>query len=178
MKIALDVGHAASSGATGNALREHDVAASAAAMLVRMLRPHSVEGWVVDFPALSNRADLAATIAHVNECGYDAVVSLHCDCAASRAAHGAHVIYKTSRGSMLAVCIAQPLCALMPGRVDAVVQRHDLAILNQTRPPAVLVEMGFLSHEVDARMLRDNLPAIAHAIAAGIVAWCGKNKAP
>lgn len=171
MKIAIDVGHAHATGASGNGLQEHEVAAAAAAMVSRMLLPHEVQAVVVDYPEKSNRGDLAATIAHINSGKYDAVVSLHCDCAKSRAARGAHVICKSVAGAALAHEIADRLCPIMPGRSQQVVQRHDLAILNQTTPPAVLVEMGFLSAAADARMLRDNLASIAHAITAGIVQW-------
>ena len=173
MRIAIDIGHAHASGASGNGLQEHEVAAKAADMLARMLRSHDIRTVVVDYPQESNSADLRATIAHINAGKYDAVVSLHCDCATSRAARGAHAICKSVAGAALAHEIADCLCPIMPGRKQTVVQRHDLAILNQTTPPAVLVEMGFLSHAGDARMLRDELPSIVHAIAAGVAQWAG-----
>jgi N-acetylmuramoyl-L-alanine amidase len=68
--------------------------------------------------------------------------------------------------------IAERLAVLLPGRSQLTVQRHDLAILNQTRPPAVLVECGFLSNEQDAEILRTRPILLARAIAGGICAWC------
>lgn len=178
MKIAIDVGHADGSGASGNGLREHDVAARAAVLLRSMLEAADIESTVIDFPAKSNSGDLAASISAINSGDFDAVVSLHCDYADAPAARGAHVICKSVAGFALAAEIAERLCPVMPGRAKQVVQRHDLAILNRTRPPAVLVEMGFLSNERDAQQLKDNLVGIVRCIALGVSAWCtGMRKA-
>lgn len=170
-RVAIDVGHADGTGASGNGLQEHTVAARAAYLLKAGLAGCGVEADIIDFPERSNGADLSATIKRINAGRYDAVVSLHCDCADSPAARGAHVICKSVAGASLAHEIADCLCPVMPGRAQWVVQRHNLAILNQTRPPAVLVEMGFISSPEDAAMLRDNLMEITAPIARGIARW-------
>jgi N-acetylmuramoyl-L-alanine amidase len=172
-KIALDVGHARFTGASGNGLQEHEVAAGLAKFVKQMLaNAATIHADIIDFPELSNRDDLSEAIAKVNSGNYDAVVSLHCDCADSPSARGAHVIYKTLLGYSLGVEIAERLAVHLPGRAELTVQRHDLAILNQTRPPAVLVECGFLSNEQDALILRSRPIMLARAIAGGIQQWC------
>lgn len=171
MKIAIDVGHADGTGASGNGLEEHNVAARAAYLLKSALAGCGIRADIIDFPERSNGADLSASIHRINADNYAAVVSLHCDCADSPAARGAHVICKSAAGCALALEIAERLCPVMAGRAKQVVQRHDLAILNQTRPPAVLVEMGFISNPDDAAMLRDNLLQITAPIAQGIAQW-------
>lgn len=177
MRIAVDVGHADGSGASGHGLKEHEVAARAAVVLKNLLESAGVETTVIDFPDKSNARDLSSAIREVNSGDFDAVVSLHCDCADSPSARGAHVICKSVAGCAIAAEIAERLCPVMPGRAKWVVQRHDLAILNQTRPPAVLVEMGFLSNAHDAGALRNNLVGICKAIAFGILAWVNGMKA-
>lgn len=172
-RIAIDVGHARATGASGNGLQEHEVAAKLARYVRQSLanQPH-IYAEIVDFPEMSNGGDLRAAIEAVNAGKYDAVVSLHCDCSDNADARGAHAIFKTLSGYALAVEIAERLAVLLPGRSQLTVQRHDLAILNQTRPPAVLVECGFLSNEQDAEILRTRPILLARAIAGGICAWC------
>lgn len=172
-KIAIDVGHARATGATGNGLQEHEVCAKLARYVKDMLCAQEyIHADIVDFPELSNKGDLAAAIAEVNKGNYDAVVSLHCDCSDNAAARGAHVIYKTLKGYALGVEIAERLAVHLPGRSQLTVQRKDLAILNQTRPPAVLVECGFLSNEKDAAVIKARPILLARAIAGGIIQWC------
>lgn len=172
-RIALDIGHANGTGATGNGLKEHEVSEKIARLVVAMLREvEGLEVEVFDFPEQSNRADLNATISAVNAGSFDAVVSFHCDCANNIEAHGAHCCYKTLKGYALAIEIAERLCVFLPGRAEKCVKRTDLAILNQTRPPAVLVEMGFLSNPWNAHRMKDASVIIARSIAGGIRTWC------
>ena len=172
LKIALDVGHARLTGASGNGLQEHEVAARLAHYVKEMLcgQPH-ITANIVDFPELSNAGDLSAAIRAINSGGYDAVVSLHCDCSDNPAARGAHVIHKTLAGYALGIEIAERLAVHLPGRAKSIVQRHDLAILNRTAPPAVLVECGFLSNAQDAAVLQARPILLARAISGGIIRW-------
>jgi N-acetylmuramoyl-L-alanine amidase len=171
-KVAIDIGHARGTGATGNGLQEHEVCAKLAGYVKDMLaNAANIHADIIDFPELSNRADLNASIAAVNAGGYDAVVSLHCDCSDNADARGAHVIHRSLLGHSLAIEIAERLALHLPGRAQLVVQRKDLAILNQTRPTAVLVECGFLSNAHDAMVLKSRPIMLARAIAGGIQQW-------
>lgn len=172
-RIALDIGHTPGSGSQGHGLDENEVSAKIVHLVADMLREvDGIEVEVFDFPGLDNRGDLKATIAAVNSGQFDAVVSFHCDHFDSDKPSGAHVCYKTLKGYSLGIEIAERLCVFMPGRAEKCVKRNDLAILNQTRPPAVLVEMGFLSHPGDALRLRDSRVVLARAISGGIRTWC------
>lgn len=90
---------------------------------------------VIDFPAQSNTDDLNATIKAANEGGYDFGISLHCDSSDNVQAHGAHVCFYPGsvKGSRLAMCIAEPLARLLPGRDCTVLARPGLAVLKRTR---------------------------------------------
>lgn len=192
MNIALDIGHANNTGARGlDGLEEHSTAKTIAYHLAHMLRARGHAVTVIDFPRLSNSADLTATVEAINAGGYDISISLHCDSSDSDTACGAHVCHHrnyhddgsytdSARGKALAKAIAGPLCKLLPGRADHVQARPDrsckpnkssLYVLRETVPPAVLVECGFLSNPGDASVLRDTPGAIARAIAQGVDAY-------
>lgn len=170
MKIAIDIGHARSTGATGNGLQEHEVCTRLAPLLAQRLQELRHEVAVLDFPGRTNSGDLAETVRAINAGGYDLSVSLHCDSSQKSSSRGAHVICKTQAGKRFAAAVASRLCPLMPGRANHVIMRDDLYVLYATRCPAILVECGFLSNPRDADMLRHELPRIAAAIAAGIAA--------
>lgn len=171
MNVAIDIGHAAGTGARGNGLEEHAVCEELARLLkVELTRAGHVVG-VFDFPDLTNGEDLRRTVSAVNGGAWDCGMSLHGDCADSPAASGAHVCYLTAAGRRLAEAVAGPLCELLPGRAERVVRRDDLYILKATRPTWILCECGFLSNAHDAALLRDSPGAIAKAIAAGVEAF-------
>ena len=66
---------------------------------------------VLDFPALSNAADLNATIQGANKLGNVALgVSFHMDASSNTSAHGGHVCYISSSGKAAALKIASELC--------------------------------------------------------------------
>lgn len=186
-KICIDIGHAAGTGATGNGLEEHGVAVQIAAHLARYLRERGQSVSVIDYPLLSNAADLNATVRAVNAGNYDLSVSLHCDSSKNPAACGAHVCHHRTyhkdgtvrdsvQGKALASAIAGPLCKLLPGRADPVQARPDrkkklsgLQVLRETHPPAVLCECSFITNSGDAEMMKNRPELIAQAIGAGIL---------
>lgn len=175
MKIAIDIGHARATGASGNGLQEHAVCNGLAAFLADDLESH-FEVLVVDFPKLSNSGDLRETVREINEYAPALSVSLHCDSSQNATACGAHVIYVSEAGRAAAVEIAGRLCPLMPGRANRTVKQSDLYVLNNTRCPAVLVECGFLTNTRDADMLRYEGQRLARAIASGVREWARRRE--
>lgn len=164
MRIAIDIGHARHTGASGNGLQEHELAADLARLITQYLNPpHTAE--IIDFPNLSNSADLAATVRAVNAGRFDICVSLHFDSSSNPSAHGAHVIYTSAKGKQVAEAIASQICPLLPGRAEKIVHRKGLYILNKTNCPAVLIEGGFLTNLHDAAFLKTELFQLARAIA-------------
>lgn len=171
MKIAIDIGHANHTGATGNDLEEHDIAARIGYFTALLLRTNGREVDVIDYPNSTNAADLTQTIAAANTGGYDIGVSIHTDASDNQSARGAHVCFYPGSvpGARLAVCIAQPLCHLLPGRANSVIARPGLAILKKTQAPWALIECGFITNPDDAALLRDSPHLIAQQIATGIL---------
>lgn len=168
MKIALDIGHANGTGARGNGLEEHAVAAQIGKHLEGMLKERGHAVTVIDFPGLSNAADINATVKAANAGGFDIGISLHCDASDNAGAKGGHVCYVSPGGLKLATSIAGPLASLLPGRAERTVKRTNLAVLNQTRPVWVLSECGFITNAGDAAVMRERPEAIAQAIFEGI----------
>ncbi len=125
---------------------------------------------VIDFPTRSNTDDLNATIRAANAGGYDFGISLHCDSSDNTEAHGAHVCFYPGsvKGSRLAMCIAEPLSRLLPGRANTIQSRPGLAVLKRTRCPWVLCECGFITNPENAALMKDHPERIAEAIAEGV----------
>jgi N-acetylmuramoyl-L-alanine amidase len=116
-----------------------------------------------------------------NREGADCFVSLHAN-AGSREAKGPWTIHAKGsvRGKALAQAIQTPLAKMAGGSSRAVypdesgwVGDRRLTVLRQTKMPAVIVEMGFMTHPVEAKLLSDDLyiEKLSRAIAAGIDSW-------
>ena len=173
-RIAIDVGHARSTGAKGNGYDEHAVCKNLALELKKALERFEVDRFeadIIDFEHLSNGADLSATVKAINAGDYDVSVSLHMDHDDSLQPHGAHVCYVSAAGKRLAREIAARLCPQMPGRAEQVQKRSGLYVLTQTRPVAVLVECGFITNEGDAHWVYEHPERVALSIALGIAAF-------
>lgn len=176
MKVAIDIGHARGTGATGNGLDEHEVCAELGKCLKGYLDSKGVDSSIIDFPDLRNGEDLERTARAANDGGYVVGLSLHCDCSENEDARGAHVRFfpVSVKGARLAQCVAKDLVRWLPGRSQACVADQKLYILKKTRMPWVLVECGFLSNEGDARVLRDSPEVLAKAIGDGVVEYLSK----
>lgn len=168
--IIIDIGHATGTGARSSGAEEHAVCTTIARHLHALLEQRGHRITVLDFPDRSNREDLNLTIEAANAIRptADLGISLHCDCAASTAAHGAHVIHASKCGGVVAAAIARHLCELMPGRAERTVHRADLAVLNRTKPVWVLCECGFISNAGDRAVQLHAPNSIARAIAEGV----------
>ena len=156
--IVLDIGHANGTGARGNGQEEHDLCVKVAEQLKVALAKVGHKVTVLDYPNLSNTADLNQTIKAANALkNVDFGISLHMDAFTNPNAKGAHVCHYPSVSSKrIARAIADSLTAYMPGRANKIVARRDLAILKRTTKPWALIELGFITSKVDIEKLMDN----------------------
>lgn len=155
--ICLDIGHANGTGARGKGQEEHDLCVKVGHRLKRRLENKGQRVTVLDYPDKSNADDLNKTIAAANALSNVTFgISLHMDASDNASAHGGHVCYASAKGAQLAAAIAKPLAEYMPGRANSTVKRTNLAVLNRTRAPWVLIELGFITNAGDIRKLMDD----------------------
>ena len=128
--------------------------------------------------ALTARADMA------NAWRADAFVSIHCNAATSRDAHGFEVF--TSPGQDRSDILAEEIIKAVAVALPTLRIRRDMsdgdsdkearfAVLTRTRVPAVLVELAFISNPAEERLLNnpDFQSSMARAIATGILRFLG-----
>jgi len=119
-----------------------------------------------EFIELEERADIA------NRRDADLFVSIHADSAPDRSISG-YTLYVAGDASREAYQAAQAVSAAMSrtGSHTRGIREADYKVLVQTRCPAVLIELGYLSNFTDARHLQDNAfqNRLAQAIASGIL---------
>lgn len=117
-----------------------------------------------------HRRDLAERVRRTHACGAAFLVSLHVN-AGARGQEGALFLYQ--KGNPAARALAEALqAALQPlhPRREEPIGRSNLFLLRRCAVPAVLVELGFLTHPEDRRRLADpaHRERLAAALAAGI----------
>ena len=163
--IAIDAGHGGED-AGGQSLGkpEKDIALAYAEQLatelqrlghrVLMTRTRDV------FISVSDRARIA------NEAGAHLFVSLHANASVDPRARGPWTIHAapSAKGRDIAEKIQAALFRILAGRKDAVypdespwVGNRRMAVLRQTKMPAVLLELGFMTNPVEIRQLESPL---------------------
>lgn len=104
-----------------------------------------------------------------NEWGADLFVSIHCN-AFNKIAKGTEVFTypDDDEGAALAEFILRQIVDTFRTVDRGVKFSTNLAVLNGTDMPAVLVEMAFIDNDDDAVLLRDRQDDFARAIARGV----------
>ncbi|MBQ3600577.1 MAG: N-acetylmuramoyl-L-alanine amidase [Lachnospiraceae bacterium] len=97
---------------------------------------------------------------------YDLVIELHLNAAITKTAQGCEVLYKSTNGKKYASKIQKQLAKVFKDR--GIVKRDNLYILNQTKAPAVLVEVFFCTNPKEWKYAINNKEKIAKLIANGI----------
>jgi len=182
--ICLDPGHGGTDpGAVVGDVREADVALDYARAIGEALetRGHSVLYTRLEDETLG----LSARARAANEAGAGAFISVHCNASTSTVPHGFQVFRAatSARGEALARAIYNRVTAAIgttrwsgvhPDESPACGGRR-LYVLRATSMPAVLLELGFLTHVGERTLLLE--PAyrdmIDRAIADGIADWAG-----
>lgn len=172
-RIVIDPGHGGDDpGAVGNGLHEAHVNLAVAKLLAQHLPTPDYEVILTResdvFVGLSKRVEIA------NTSKAKLFVSLHCNAVSLIDVNGFEVLHhaKSTFGQKLAKSIHQSAKSMFPTD-RGVKERSDLCVLRTTGCPAVLVEMGFISNEKDAKLLAspEFHLCLAKAIARGIVTY-------
>jgi len=97
------------------------------------------------------RLDNRARAALANRIGATAFVAIHADASTAPSARGTSVFWLRPNSEPLARAMRRSLATL--GMGEAAYRARDLAVTNEARVPAVLVELGFVSNPEQERAL-------------------------
>ena len=106
--------------------------------------------------------DLPPRVSIANNADADIFVSIHANASRGkrRDINGLETFYYRGwRGRVLAKRIQKQILRVSPGSPDRGVKQGRFYVIKNTRMPAVLVEIGFLTGRLDARRLEKNNPS-------------------
>ncbi|MED4129348.1 N-acetylmuramoyl-L-alanine amidase [Shouchella miscanthi] len=170
-RIMLDPGHGGhDSGAAANGLMEKDIVLAIAHKTKQRLEEL---GYVVNMTRETDVfLSLEERVSSTSSWGADQFVSIHANGHTNTEARGIETFYHPSSSSsqVLAQSTQQALLQTT-GEIDRGVKPETFHVLRNSKIPAILVEVGFITNSEEAVKLNDDAyqTTIAHAIAKGIV---------
>ena len=175
-KVVIDPGHGGPDpGAVGiRGLRETDVVLDVCLQMARLLQARGVQVLMTRTSEVD--VDLPPRVSLANSSGADLFVSVHAN-ALSMArpdVNGIETFYFEGAGvpsRRLAAALQEQMLAISPGSPDRGVRTGRFFVIRRTVMPSALVEMGFLTGELDSRRLMDPnfRRRMALALTAGIL---------
>ena len=175
MRIFIDAGHnfsGADTGASGFGLKEQEITFEIANRLNELLKS---SGHEANMSRNFMEENLGTTVSESlnkrckmsNEWGADLFVSIHANAGGGK---GTEVLIYSENSKSKE--IAKSVLLRITSRLDMVNRgiktRGDLAVLKNTKAPAILIETGFIDSKEDAKKLRENKDEFSLAIFDGI----------
>lgn len=184
IKIYIDQGHNPqnpNAGAEGNGLREQDIVYNIGRELASLLQTNNNFDVRLSRPTPStqlggsNTTSLAARVGAANEWGADWFISLHTNASDNPTASGSEVLVfsQPSAAASLGADILVWIGRLTGLRSRGVVTRSGLYVLRKTAMPALIVELGFITNPMDARLMNDDGELFAEGVYNGILEYFG-----
>jgi len=177
--VIIDPGHGGPDpGAIGiGGIRESDVVLDVSKIVKKLLSEKGVKVRLTRNSEID--LDLPPRVSYANRTGADIFVSIHANASRGkrRDINGLETFYYRGwRGKLLAKRIQKHILRVSPGSPDRGVKQERFYVIKNTRMPAVLVEIGFLTGRLDARRLDKAIhrKRIAYAIAKGILEYLSK----
>ena len=170
MRIVISSGHAKHVPGAGELIQEVPEARRVVDRVAEYVRDLGDEAIVFhDDTSKSQSANLNAIVAFHNFQARDLDVSIHFNCAGDKPvdrAIGTECCYKTQEN--LAAKVSEAI-AQAGGFIDRGAKlRNDLAFLNGTTEPAILIEVCFVDSRADVQLYQEHFAQICAAIAATI----------
>ena len=179
--VVIDPGHGGPDpGAIGiGGIRETDVVLEVSKIVKNLLSEKGVNVRLTRKNEVD--LDLPPRVSFANNTYADIFVSIHANASRGkrRDINGLETFYYRGwRGRLLAKGIQKQILRVSPGSPDRGVKQGRFYVIKNTRMPAVLVEIGFLTGRLDARRLEksEHRKRIAYAIAKGILEYLAKVK--
>jgi len=177
--VVLDPGHGGPDpGAIGiGGIRETDVVLEVSKIVEKLLSEKGIKVRLTRKNEVD--LDLPPRVAFANNKDADIFVSIHANASRGkrRDINGLETFYYRGwRGRLLAKKIQKQILRVSPGSPDRGVKQGRFYVIKNTRMPAVLVEIGFLTGRLDARRLEktSHRKRLAYAIAKGILEYLNK----
>ena len=177
--VVIDPGHGGTDpGAIGiGGIRETDVVLEVSKIVKKLLYDKGVKVRLTRKNEVD--LDLPPRVAFANNSNADIFVSIHANASRGkrRDINGLETFYfRGWRGRLLAKKIQKQILRVSPGSPDRGVKQGRFYVIKNTRMPAVLVEIGFLTGRLDSRRLdkTTHRKRIAYAIAKGILEYISK----
>ncbi|MDC3147026.1 N-acetylmuramoyl-L-alanine amidase [Prochlorococcus sp. AH-716-I09] len=177
--VIIDPGHGGPDpGAIGiGGIRETDVVLQVSKIVEKLLLEKGVKVKLTR----SNEVDLdlPPRVSFANNTDANIFVSIHANASRGkrRDINGLETFYfRGWRGRLLAKRIQKQILRVSPGSPDRGVKQGRFYVIKNTKMPAALVEIGFLTGRLDARRLEktSHRKRIAYAIAKGILEYLSK----
>ena len=167
MKIFINAGHGGNDpGAVSKkGTYEKDIARTVSAILVQKLIS---SGYDVEY--YQQKKSVADVSKVENTSNSDLFISIHCNASTNRTANGAEVLYypTSTKGKKYAQLVQDELVKGTKLKDRGIKARNDLHVLKKTKAPAILVELAFISNEIEEKLLIQNPEMFAEAILQGI----------
>jgi len=177
--VVIDPGHGGPDpGAIGiGGIRETDVVLEVSKIVKDLLSEKGVKVLLTRKNEVD--LDLPPRVSFANNTDADIFVSIHANASRGkrRDINGLETFYYRGwRGRLLAKRIQQQILRVSPGSPDRGVKQGRFYVIKNTKMPAVLVEVGFLTGRLDARRLEKTThrKRLAYAIAKGILEYLDK----
>lgn len=175
-KIFIDAGHGGKDpGAVNGDIYEKDIALQIALKLNNALKNNGFQ------TAMSRSTDVFIPLTEraqkANNFNADIFISLHLNSSTNSNAEGIEFLVYENKGvnNKLASNIQNELIKIKGIVNRGIKERKDLAVLNSTRMPAILIEVGFISNNRELTLLRNDIyqNQIVQAINNGICNFFG-----
>lgn len=168
MKICIDAGHGGlDSGAVNGKQKEKDYTLAIAKRIANKLEALNYD------VVMTREIDTALMLQKRCDIGNlcDVFVSVHLNSAENKNANGIETFMWKDKDKELATNIQNSLMKLLPNERNRGVKKTQFYVLKNTKVPAALVEVGFLSHDVTADKFNSfsYQETIANAIVNGIL---------
>jgi len=177
--VVIDPGHGGlDPGAVGiGGIRETDVVLEVSKIVKSLLSEKGVKVRLTRKNEVD--LDLPPRVSFANKIDADIFVSIHANASRGKRKdiNGLETFYYRGwRGKLLAKRIQKQILRVSPGSPDRGVKQGRFYVIKNTRMPAVLVEIGFLTGRLDARRLEKTAhrKRIAFAISKGILEYLSK----
>lgn len=168
MKICIDAGHGGlDSGAVNGKQKEKDYALAVAKKIANKLNALNYD------VVMTRETDIALMLQKRCDIGNlcDLFVSVHLNSAENKNANGIETFFWKDKDKKLATNIQNSLVKLFPNEKNRGVKKEQFYVLKNTKVPAALVELGFLSHDQTAEKFNSfsYQDKLANAVVNGIL---------